>query len=224
MNKKIIKIIGIIVIIVGIIIIMSPVVINKVTNNIMASVITKFEQDKEQNQYDELYQEFKKYNEELYINGQKLVDAFSYENTKFDLTKYGYSENVVGYINIPKMNITLPIYLGATKENLYKGATLLAQTSIPIGGDNTNSVIAAHRGLIRNPMFREIQKLEVGDEIIINNIWEELRYKVSDIKVILPDNIDAILIQEGKELVTLITCHPYRGNYERYVVYAERVN
>lgn len=219
------KIIGIIIIILGLIILLYPIAINKVTTTMMSKVINKFEVDANNNikKNNALYEEFEEYNKDLYKNGQKLVDAFSYENASFDLTKYGYNENIVGYIEIPKMNVNLPIYLGASKENLLKGATLLSQTSIPIGGENTNSVIAAHRGLIRNAMFRNIEKLEIGDEIIITNSWEKIKYKVCDIKVILPDNVDAILIQEGKDLVSLITCHPYRGNYERYVVYAERV-
>ena len=71
-------------------------------------------------------------------------------------------------------------------------------------------------------MFRNIQKLKIGDDIKITNQWEELIYKVCDIKIIDSDDIDSILIQENRDLITLITCHPYRENYQRYVVYAER--
>ena len=106
---------------------------------------------------------------------------------------------------------------------MYKGATHLSQTSIPIGGNNTNSVIAAHRGLIRNKMFRNIDKLGNGDIIKINNMWGELTYKVIKTEVIHPTNINEILIQKDKDLITLVTCHPYRVNTHRYIVICERV-
>ena len=103
-----------------------------------------------------------------------------------------------------------------------KGAGHLSETSIPIGGNNTNSVIAAHRGMKSHPMFRDIENLSIGDEVKITNMWDELIYKVVETKVINPDEISEVLIQEGRDLITLITCHPYTKNYQRYVVYCER--
>ena len=120
------------------------------------------------------------------------------------------------------MDIEVPIYLGATQENMKKGATHLSETSIPIGGINTNSVISAHRGMKTHPMFRDIEMLEIGDEVKITNMWDELIYKVIETKVITPDQVSEVLIQEGRDLITLITCHPYTQNYQRYVVYCER--
>lgn len=226
MRKNVIKLIGILIIVLGITICLYPMIANKVNKNRMAKEIEEFIEEYENENIpilDSLKQEFMRYNEKLYTEGQKLVDAFSYETPDFNLSEYGYSENMVGYLDIPKMEITLPIYLGATKENLKKGATLLSQTSIPVGGNHTNAVIAAHRGMTTNEMFRNIQKLEIGDQISITNTWEKLTYKVSEIKIINPEDISEVLIQENRELVTLITCHPYRKNYQRYVVYAERI-
>ncbi len=120
------------------------------------------------------------------------------------------------------MEIEIPIYLGATQENMKKGAGHLSETSIPIGGNNTNSVIAAHRGMKSHPMFRDIEMLEIGDEIKVTNMWDELIYKVVETKVINPDEVSEVLIQEGRDLITLITCHPYTKNYQRYVVYCEK--
>ena len=172
----------------------------------------------------ELYDEMRAYNEEIYENGQQnLKDPFSYETPSFDLTKWGFTENVVGYIDIPRMGVTLPIYLGATEDNMHKGAVHLSQTSLPIGGENTNCVIAAHRGSWAGAMFRDIEKLQIGDEITITNLWTTLRYRVAEIRVIDPSDIRQVCIQDGRDLVTLITCHPYRHNNQRYVVYCERV-
>ena len=73
-----------------------------------------------------------------------------------------------------------------------------------------------------HPMFRDIEMLEIGDEVKITNMWEELIYKVVETKIIRPDEISEVLIQEGRDLITLVTCHPYTKNYQRYVVYCER--
>lgn len=173
---------------------------------------------------DYLYTKMQEYNRSLNENGQNIVDAFSYETPSFDLTQYGLKDNIIGIIEIPKINVKLPIYLGATKENLNKGATHLSQTSIPLGGKNSNTVIAAHRSLVRNPFFKNIDKLDIGDEVKIKTLWKTLTYVVTETKVISPYDSSKILIQKDKDLVTLITCHPYGETSERYVVYCERKN
>lgn len=117
----------------------------------------------------ELYGQMREYNEKLFATGQSgLKDPFSYELASFDLAKFGLVDNIVGYIEIPKLGVRLPIYLGASEENMNKGAVHLSQTSLPIGGENTNCVIAAHRGSLRGYMFRNIDELEPGDEIRID--------------------------------------------------------
>lgn len=172
---------------------------------------------------DWLYQLMAEYNGNLYESGQsELVDAFSYQQVDFSLVSFGFDEEMIGYLSVPKMGIELPIYLGANKSNLAKGAAHLTQTSLPVGGVSTNAVFAAHRGMGTAAMFRNIEDLEIGDEVYIVNFREALTYKVVDTAVIDPTDVNAIKIQEGRDLITLITCHPYRHNYQRYVVYCER--
>ena len=121
------------------------------------------------------------------------------------------------------MKQKLPLYLGATMENMRKGATIMGQTSLPLGKRDSNCVIAAHRGYQGILYFRDIEELKIGDLVIIRNPWERLRYKVTKIKVIDPYDTDKILIQKGKDMITLLTCHPYRGHGKyRYLVYCER--
>ena len=171
---------------------------------------------------EKLYEELKRRNEELFASNQEnLVDPFSYEQVTIDLSEYGIYDNTIGYINIPKMNIDIPILLGANTENMKKGATHMTETSYPIGGENTNSVIAAHRGWSTGLMFRHIELLEIGDEIYIQNFREELVYYVYDIKIVDPDDIDELKIEDGEDIITLITCHPYRVNSQRYIVKAK---
>lgn len=173
---------------------------------------------------EELYRLMVRENERLHREGQKdLKDPFSYQNPGIDLTQYGIRDNMVGYIEIPKIGELLPIYLGASLDNMSMGAAHLTQTSYPVGGINTNSVLAAHRGNPQITFFRNINQLAMGDRVIIKNFRETLTYQVVETKVIKPVDIDQVLIQDGRDMVTLITCHPYGYNYQRYVVYCERI-
>ena len=228
MPKNLRKRISVIIIIIGVLILVYPYFLEIKTKQDMKQTINEFistekKQDSKSNRYlEELYLEMEKYNDEIAFNGQNIIDAFSYNNIDFDLSKYGLKENIIGTINIPKINIELPLYLGSTKENLNKGATILGQTSMPLGKTNSNTVIAAHRGLAKHQMFRHIDKLEIGDEVKLTTLWDELYYEVKNTKIIDPSEYNQVLIEKGKDKLTLITCHPYRINTQRYVVYCER--
>lgn len=175
--------------------------------------------------YPELLAAMREYNERIYSEGQSgLTDAWAYTEPSFDLTEYGLDSEVIGVLSIPSISLEMPIYLGATYEHMAKGAAHLSQTSLPIGGENTNCVIAGHRGWQGAPYFLYLDKIVVGDEVTITNLWETLTYRVCEIRVIEPNDIDAVLIQPGRDMLTLITCHPYAsGGRYRLVVYCERV-
>jgi sortase A len=177
-----------------------------------------------ENKMNLLYRELKRRNEQLYITGQeRFSNILSYEKSTINLKLYGINNNTVGYIVIPEMKVNLPIILGANEENMKKGAVHLTETSYPIGGENTNCVIAAHRGYSKTAMFRDIQKLEIGDKVFVENFKEKLVYRVVQLRIISPTDTDQVLIKEGKDMLTLITCHPYRKNSQRYVVFCERI-
>ena len=165
----------------------------------------------------------KAYNEKIFRDGQSgLTDAWNFQQPVFRLSDYDTSGDAVGYLSIEAMDLELPLYLGASDENLDKGAAVLGQTSMPIGGTNSNCVIAAHRGWKGIPMFRDIELLQPGDKVILTNLWETLEYQVVKCIVITPDDIDAVKIMAGEDMLTLITCHPYTYNFQRYVVYCSR--
>ena len=194
---------------------------NKIKNN---KILFVEEREKKEFQSERLYKVLNQQNKRLYQSRQKnLCDEQSYKNANVNLEEYGITDNTIGYISIPKMKIILPVLLGANEENMKKGAVHLTQTSYPIGGKNTNCVIAAHRGYSRAPMFREIEKLKRGNKIYLENFKEKLTYKVIKTKVISPTDIEEIMMREDKDMLTLITCHPYRKNSQRYVVFCERI-
>lgn len=229
MNKrKILIIVAILFILIGIILFCFPSASNYVYEKNVETekekFVVKITDEQNENILDKLYKKLQEENQKIYEEKQnKLVDPFSYEQSAIDLSEYGIDNNVIGYISIPKINIEVPILLGANTANMKKGAVHLTETSYPIGGANTNSVIAAHRGYGKATLFRHIDKIGVGDKIYIRNFKEELTYEVYETKIINPDDISELEIQEGQDIITLITCHPYRVNTQRYIVKAKRV-
>ena len=176
-------------------------------------------------QYPDLWEDMLTYNETIYAQGQSgLSCEYDYQKPSFYLTQYGLEDEVFGVISIPAMELKMPIYLGATNQHMADGAAHLSQTSLPIGGKNTNCVIAGHRGWNGAAHFRYVPDLAKGDIVTIRNLWETLTYVVVETKIIAPNDVDAIHIQEGRELLTLLTCHPYAsGGKQRFLVICERV-
>ena len=175
-------------------------------------------------QYPELLADLQAYNQRIYAEKQSgLVDLEACEEPAADLIAYGIKDEIIGVLEIPAMELTMPVYLGASDDHLAAGAAVLGNTSVPIGGANTNCVIAGHRGWRGADYFRRIDKLAVGDTVKLTNLWETLTYTVSDIQIIQPHEVEKIKIQPNHDLLTLLTCHPYAsGGKQRYVVYCEK--
>ena len=189
-----------------------------------AAVQSFLEERKPEQQYPELLAALQEYNRQLYAEKQSgLVDLAACEESVADLMAYGVEDEIIGVLEIPAIELTMPVYLGASDDHLAAGAAVLGNTSAPIGGDDTNCVIAGHRGWRGADYFRHIDRLAVGDTVTLTNLWETLTYTVADIQIIQPHEVDKIKIQQGRDLLTLITCHPYAsGGKQRYVVYCER--
>lgn len=190
-----------------------------------AAVQSFLEERKPEQQYPELLAALQEYNRQLYAEKQsRLIDLEACEEPAADLTAYGIEDEIIGVLEIPAMELTMPVYLGASDAHLAAGAAVLGNTSAPIGGNSTNCVIAGHRGWKGADYFRHIDRLQVSDTVKLTNLWEILTYTVTDIEIIQPHEVDKIKIQQGRDLLTLLTCHPYAsGGRERYVVYCERV-
>ena len=182
------------------------------------------DRDEPEQQYPELLAALQEYNRQLYAEKQcNLIDLEACEEPAANLTTYGIEDEIIGVLEIPAMELTMPVYLGASDTHLAAGAAVLGNTSAPICGDNTNCVIAGHRGWRGADYFRHIDKLAIGDTVKLTNLWETLTYTVADIQIIQPHEVDKIKIQPNRDLLTLLTCHPYAsGGRQRYVVYCEK--
>ena len=230
MQRNVKKLLLIIIFLLGLIIFVYPKIANYLYNNKISSLEKRFE--------DRIIKLDKKGNDNFIALNRLLIDEnnrlfkekqvnfinqkVSYEIPLIDLTEYGFDENIIGFLEIPSISVKLPIYLGANNHNMKYGAVHLTGSSYPIGGVNTNSVIAAHRGHYKYDMFRHIDTINIGDILYIKNYNEILEYEAVKTDVIKPTSLDKLTIQEGKDMVTIISCHPFPHNYQRFVVYFER--
>ena len=190
-----------------------------------ATAVQEFLADRDEpEQHPELLADLQVYNQRIYNEKQSgLVDLEACEEPAADLPAYGIDDEIIGVLEIPTMELTMPVYLGASDTHLAAGAAVLGNTSAPIGGANTNCVIAGHRGWRGADYFRHIDRLQVGDTITLTNLWKTLTYTVADIQIIQPHEVEKIKIQPNRDLLTLLTCHPYAsGGRQRYVVYCVR--
>lgn len=166
------------------------------------------------------------YNSSL-LSGEntRLGDPYSDEDKEAGLVEYARMLEVnekLGVVTIPRINMDFPIYAGTNESVLQKGVGHLEGTSFPIGGLNTHSVLTAHRGLPENKLFTDLDKMEIEDLFFVETLAGELAYKVIEIKVIEPTEINELTINENQDLVTLLTCTPYMINSHRLLVVGER--
>ncbi len=129
---------------------------------------------------------------------------------------------IMGSIEIPKISVNLPIYHGTSDEVLSAGVGHVNGSSLPIGGSSTKSILTGHRGLPSSKLFTRLDELELNDLFFISVLNETLAYKVVNIQVIEPEDVSSLEIEEGRDLVSLITCTPYGVNTHRLVVTGER--
>lgn len=132
-------------------------------------------------------------------------------------------DGVMGHIEIPKIRVDLPIYHGSSEKVLEKGVGHLDMTSLPIGGNGTHAVLSAHRGLPSAELFTRLDEMELGDVFYIHVLRDTLAYEVDEIQVILPEELTSIVLEEDRDLVTLMTCTPYAVNTHRLLVRGSRI-
>ncbi len=225
-NRKTSKNIAIIFIIIGFLIFLYPTISNLLAKLGQAEIIKEYSEKVNSLSEEKIIEEYQKainYNLSLVTNN--ILDSFK-EINKEDLNQYESTLNInndgiLGYIEIPKIDVKMPIYHGTSDEVIEKGAGHISKTSFPIEGKTVHSVITSHTGLPKAKLFTGLDKLELNDLFYITILNKNFCYKVCDIKVVLPEEVDSLKIIENKNYVTLITCTPYGVNSHRLLVTGE---
>lgn len=164
------------------------------------------------------------YNRYLKLQDRNIVTDADYEPDDYYETLLNLTNNgMMGYIEIPKIDITEPIYHYSHDISLGKGVGHIHGSSLPVGGKSTHSVLTGHRGLPTQKLFSDLDKVSIGDKFYIHVLGSTMVYKVYKIKEIEPTDVSVLFIEDGKDLVTLVTCTPYGVNTERLLVMGERV-
>ena len=164
----------------------------------------------------------KAYNRELiHRNNPYLLSEEQLESYESQLNPG--NDGIMGYVEIPEINITLPIYHGTDELVLQVAIGHLDWTSLPVGGESTHCVVSGHRGLPSAKLFTDLDQLVVGDYFLLHVLDETLTYEVDQIRIVEPQETEELLIQEGKDLCTLVTCTPYGINSHRLLVRGHRV-
>lgn len=232
MKKKAGNLVICIIFLAGLSLLLYPFVANQWNNYRQKQLISNYEQvvsDKEAAEgidYDAERKKAEDYNEALLPC--VLPDSFALAESSGVDPVYMNTLNIagdemMGSVEIPKINIKIPIYHTTEEEVLNKGAGHLEGSSLPVGGANTHAVISAHRGLPSASLFTDLDQLKEGDHFLIHVLNETLCYEVDKISVVKPENTTALAVEDGQDLVTLLTCTPYGVNTERLLVRGHRV-
>lgn len=184
--------------------------------------------DMDEQRYEELMSQALAYNERLAASASGIdlleAEAGSGLTSEYEQLLDVTGTGMMGYITIPKIGITMPIYHGVSEPVLQVGAGHLPDTSLPVGGASSHCVLSGHRGLPSAKLFTDLDQLAEGDIFYLKVLDQVLAYKVYAIETVLPTETSSLAIQQGRDLVTLVTCTPYGVNSHRLLIHAERTD
>lgn len=216
----------------GISIVIYPVASNLIYEKNQSHVLAQYDETMEQMEQEELDEELQaaqEYNRSLLESEAFLTDPFDPELV-LDPTVEPYAsllnvegDGIMGYVEIPKISVNLPIYHGTTAQVLEQGIGHLQNTSLPVGGESTHTVLTGHTGLAGKRLFTDLSQLEVEDVFYLHVLGDTLAYQVEAIYIVEPDQTEYLVVESGRDLVTLVTCHPYGINTHRLLVRGTRI-
>lgn len=177
----------------------------------------------DEKKYESMWNEAMAYNEELAKTGSLWIMTDE-EIKKYEETLRVTDSGIMAYIDIPKINCTLPIYHGTEESILQTAVGHLSGTSLPVGGPGSHCVISGHRGLPSAKLFTDLDKLVEGDEFMIRTLDEVLTYEVDQILIVEPTDLSALVIEPEEDYCTLVTCTPYGINTHRLLVRGHRID
>lgn len=226
MKNKLINIFLILALVAGLSLLLYPTVSDYWNSLHTSQAVASYDQavkSMDEGKYDELLQRAGQYNRDLFLRGSlfALTDEEREDyNSQLDIDGSG----VMGYIEIPTIKVSLPIYHGTSDDVLQVAVGHLEWSSLPIGGESTHCVLSGHRGLPSAKLFTNLDQLAEGDLFVIRTLDEVLTYEVDRILIVLPSELQALAAEEGKDLCTLVTCTPYGVNSHRMLVRGHRVD
>ena len=156
-------------------------------------------------------------------DGNYTQEALLSASEEYDSMLNLNGDGIMGYIEIPKINVHLPIYHGTGDSSLSKGVGHLLGSSLPVGGESTHSILSGHSGMASQTMFTDLEQLGIGDAFYLYVLDEILAYQVSEINTVLPSDTSLLGIWEGEDCCTLVTCTPYGVNTHRLLVTGYRI-
>ena len=209
---------------VGICILLYPAFSDFWNSKTQSRAITDYESvldNLDENEYSAIFERAHAYNKALYETNYPLMD---YKNVPGYYDTLRITDNdMIGYLKIDRIGVELPIYHGTSDDVLNRGVGHLEGSSLPIGGENTHSIMSAHRGLPSSKLFTDLDRMEIGDTFQIIILDQILTYQVDFIKVIEPTDVSDLQIIEGGDYCTLFTCTPYGINTHRLLVRGVRI-
>lgn len=231
MKKRIVQVVVVLLVLSGVMILSYPSFANYINNKHSRSTIVQYRKEMESSSEKELNalsQEAHDYNQTLPwafpadpFSKKNIIDTKTSEFKDFKLIQSG---SMIGYVEIPKIDVYLPIYYGTSKEVLNKGIGLIENTSLPVGGQGTHAVLSGHSGLPSMKLFTDINQLENGDQFFVHVLNNHFAYQVNQQKTVLPDDVADLMIEKDKDYISLLTCTPYGINTHRLIVRGERID
>lgn len=232
-GRRLLLILGAVVLLAAILLAFYPILSNYWNERYKSSVITSYEElagDLDTGEQDAMLEAARLYNRTL-VPGIHSTDgdaAFTEEQIRTAAESY-YDilmvrpDGMMGYIEIPSIGVYLPIYHSTSDATLERGIGHLIGSSLPVGGESTRAVLSGHSGMARDRMFTDLEDVAEGEVFYIHVLNEVLAYRVCDIQVVLPEEVELLTIIRGRDLVSLVTCTPFGINTHRLIVTGERI-
>lgn len=227
------RLVYVLIFVIGAVAFFYPLITNLISSQTQTQVISNYEQEMEaldQAEKELLLQQANEYNEFVsslegnvtddITEAEKATTGIEYES----VLGAANEDNIIGSVSVPKIDVEIPIYHGTSDEVLDLGAGHLERSSLPIGGVDTHSVLVAHRGLPTARLFRDLGMLEKGDVFFVSVAGKTLAYEVESMVSVLPNEVESLRVQDGKDLCTLVTCDPYMINSHRMLVTGHRID
>ena len=215
-----------VVLLIGLSLLLYPTVSDYVNSLNQSRAITSYVDEvakMDENKYQMTWDQAIEYNRNLLTRKNNFILTPELEEQYYELLDVA-GTGIMGYVEIPSINCTLPIYHGVDETVLQIAVGHIEWTSLPIGGESTHAVLSGHRGLPSAKLFTNLDQLREGDLFMLRVLDELLTYEVDQILIVEPQDVDALTIEKGKDLCTLVTCTPYGINSHRMLVRGHRID